>query len=128
MKPCLGETDVRYDADYPTTIMEADPRWEKLTGFFLVNITQFDAVNSRVTQPGPYIPGVDATLWNPFDQQPVIAFYNHTVDGSRLIINRYYFKAPAPMEFCMVPFQPPMMNAPPGVTCGENGKQFSCVT
>jgi hypothetical protein len=115
-QPCLGETDVRYDADYPTSIVETDPRWEKLTGFFFVNITQFDAENSRVAQPGPYITGVNPTLRNPFDQQSTIAFYNHTVDGSRLIINRYYFKPPAPMEFCMVPFQPPMMNAPPGVT------------
>ena len=123
MKPCLSETDVRYDANYPTTILETDPRWEKLTGFFLVNVTNFDAANSRIAQPSPYIPGVLPTMHNPFDQQTV-AFYNHTVDGSRLIVNRYYFRKPAPMEFCMVPFEPPLMNAPPGYTCGENGESF----
>ena len=123
-KPCLGETDVRYDADYPTTILETDPRWQKLSGFFAVNVTQFDPENASFSQPGPYIPGVAPTIRNPFDQRTITAFYNHTFDGSRLIVNRYYFRAPAPMEFCMVPFQPPLMNAPPGFTCGENGGLF----
>ena len=123
MKPCLSETDVRYDADYPATIVETDPRWEKLSGFFFANITPFDVENARLRPAGPYIPGVFPTRRDPFDQRS-IAFYNHTVDGSRLIINRYYFRAPAPMEFCMVPFEPPLMNAPPGYTCGENGESW----
>ncbi len=127
MKPCLSETDVRYDTDYPTTIVETDPRWEKLAGFFYANLTAFDTANAQVRQTAPYISGVEPTLNSPFNQRPTIGFYNHTFDGSRLIVNRYYFKAPAPTEFCLVPFEPPLMNAPPGYTCGENGELFLCV-
>jgi len=121
MKPCLGETDIRYDTAYPKTIVESDSRWEKLSGYFLVNVTGFDAQNAQVIPMGPYIPGVAPTEVSPFPSDSIIAFYNHTVDGSRLIANRYYFRAPAPPEFCAIPFPPPAMNAPPGVTCGENG-------
>mmetsp|Transcript_10291 Transcript_10291/g.13076 ORF Transcript_10291/g.13076 Transcript_10291/m.13076 type:complete len:474 (+) Transcript_10291:54-1475(+) len=122
MKPCLGETDVRYDANYPKTIVETDARWEKLTGYFKVNVTSFDPVDGGAAQPGPYIESVIQTHSSPFDASRTIAFYNHTVDGSRLIVNRYYFKPPAPFGFCQIPFEPPAMNAQPGSTCGVNGQ------
>ena len=89
-----------------------------------MNVTAFDAQNAEVIQPGPYIPGVDQTIVSPFPSESIIAFYNHTVDGSRLIVNRYYFRAPSPQGFCMIPLPPPAMNAPPGVTCGENGERM----
>ena len=62
----------------------------------------------------------------PFRQDKGIAFNNVTFDGSRLILNQYNFKSPAEPEFCATPFPEPMtmMNAPPGIECGVNGKQF----
>lgn len=122
MKPCLSETDVRYDANYPKTLVEQDARWEKVTGYFKVNMTSFDPVNGGAVQPGPYIESVPQTHSYPFDGSRTIGFYNHTADGSRLIVNRYYFKPPAPMGFCQIPFEPPAMNAQPGSTCGVNGQ------
>ena len=58
----------------------------------------------------------------PFCQDNVIAFYNHTIVGSRFIANYYYFRAPAPESFCQIPFEPPLLNAQPGSECGVNGK------
>jgi len=66
-----------------------DARWEKLSGFFQVNITRFDPVNGGSAKTGPYITDVPPTYLLPFRQDNVIAFYNHTVAGSRLIANRY---------------------------------------
>lgn len=119
-KPCLSESDNRYDANYPQTIIGQDPRWEKLSGFFKVNVTSFDP-DTGYTQPGPYIQGVPQTLDRPFRQDRFIVFYNHTVKGSRLIGNRYYFKSPADAGFCNIPFAPPKANAVPGSECGVNG-------
>eukprot|EP01083_Nonionella_stella_P030925 84750_1 len=50
-----------------------------------------------------------------------LSHYNHTLDGSRLIANRYYFSPPAETEFCAMPFEPPEANAQPGSECGVNG-------
>jgi len=124
MKPCLSETDIRYDANYPKDIVEQDINWQKLSGFFRVNLTNFDPVDGGRTKSYPYIPGVPATYDGPFDQGSQLAFYNHTIDGSRMIINRYYFMAPASQSFCQIPFQG--LNAPPGLECGVNGNvQFA---
>lgn len=120
-KPCLSESDDRYDADFPQTILGQDARWEKLSGYFFVNITRFDAVNGGSAQPAPYIPGMRQMYGNPFRQDNIIGFYNHTIAGSRLIVNRYYFRAPAPESFCQIPFEPPLLNAEPGSECGVNG-------
>ncbi|KAL7490762.1 hypothetical protein ACHAWT_000294 [Skeletonema menzelii] len=122
MKPCLSDTDVRYDANYPKTIVETDARWEKLSGYFKVNVTSFDPATGGVSQPGPYIEPVMMTHNAPFGKSRTIGFYNHTVAGSRLIVNRYYFSPPAPFGFCQIPFEPPAMNAQPGSTCGVNGQ------
>lgn len=52
-----------------------------------------------------------------------MAFYNHTVtengQGSRLIMNRYYFRPPAPLDFCSMPSLPPFESYECGVT-GED--------
>jgi len=123
-KPCLSESDIRYDANYPKDIVEQDIHWQKLSGFFRLNVTSFDAVDGGRSKSSPYIPGVPATYGGPFDQGSQIAFYNHTIDGSRLIFNRYYFTAPASQSFCQIPFQG--LNAPPGLECGVNGNvQFA---
>ena len=60
----------------------------------------------------------------PLRQDRTIGFYNHTVDGSRLIVNRYYFKPPADAAFCNIPFDSPAANAQPGSECGVNGACF----
>ena len=64
---------------------------------------------------------------HPFRQGNMIGFYNHTIAGSRLIINRYYFRAPAPELFCQISFEPPLLNAVPGSECGVNGKHAGFV-
>lgn len=120
-KPCLSESDNRYDVNYPQTIVGQDPRWEKLSGFFKVNVTSFDPVNGGAAKAGPYIPEVFQTHDRPFRQDRIIGFYNHTVAGSRLIANRWYFKPPADAEFCNTPLAPTMANAQPGSECGVNG-------
>jgi len=87
-----------------------------------VNITRFDSVNGGSEKPGPYIDGVTQTRSAPFRQDTnMIGFYNHTIVGSRLIFNRYYFREPAPESFCQIPFEPPRFNAVPGSKCGVNG-------
>lgn len=122
-KPCLSESDNRYDANYPKTIVEQDPRWEKLGGFFKLDLTVFDAENGGAAKTRPYILNNNSTIGFPFRQDKGIAFNNVTFDGSRLILNQYNFKSPAEPEFCATPFPEPMtmMNAPPGIECGVNG-------
>ena len=72
--------------------------------------------------PNAQITRINAINRRPFRLDKTIAFYNHTVDGSRLIANRYYFIPPAEPEFCAMPFEPPEANAQPDSECGVNGK------
>ena len=60
----------------------------------------------------------------PYTKSAVLGFYNHTIVGSRLIIDRFYVAQPAPSDFCNKTFDDPAteLNAvPPGV-CGVNGQ------
>lgn len=120
-KPCLSESDKRYDANYPKTIVEQDPRWEKFAGYFKEDINNYDPVNGGGASPGPYIPDNGLTDASPFGQDKFVGFTNVTLVGSRLILNRYNFKPPAGPEFCAIPFAEPMLNARPGSECGVNG-------
>jgi len=85
-----------------------------------VTVTGLDP-ETGFRQSGPYIPAVPQTHNAPLRQDRTIGFYNHTVDGSRLIVNRYYFKPPADAAFCNIPFDSPAANAQPGSECGVNG-------
>lgn len=128
MKDCLGKTDIRYDTSVPKDIVKQDPRWEKLTGYFRVNVTSFDVQKMEVRKPMGYNPSIPRTWNQPFEQATTIGYYNHTVDGSRLIINRYYFNAQAPKWWCDSYLPDGFLHAPPGYSCGEIGvREFAGV-
>ncbi len=61
----------------------------------------------------------------PYDRSNMVAFYNHSVtddgEGSRLIMNRYYFRPPAPLDFCSMPSLPPLES----YECGVTGESLS---
>ena len=120
-KPCLGATDVRYDANIPKdSIVAQDQRWEKFQGYFLYQNFRFDSGEGNMAQPSPYNrPGSEA---RPFVRANGTAWYNHTFDGSRLYIHRHYLSSPAPQSFCEIPFFPQGgTNHSPGGECGVTG-------
>mmetsp|Transcript_11344 Transcript_11344/g.23928 ORF Transcript_11344/g.23928 Transcript_11344/m.23928 type:complete len:493 (-) Transcript_11344:54-1532(-) len=117
---CLSSTDVRYDSSIPSSLLLQDPRWEALTGYFRVDYHNYDPLNGGAERPIPYFYRGSPVVDGPYDRSKMVAFYNHTVtengEGSRLIMNRYYFRPPAPLDFCSMPSLPPLESYECGVT------------
>jgi len=121
-KACLSETDIRYDNDYPKDIVGQDKRWEKFSGYFKVELYSFNATDGSLPEPRPYFPGGRGGNDNsPYVRNTGTAWYNHTIDGSRMYIHRHYLSEKAPESFCNEPLLPGYMNHALGGVCGKNG-------
>lgn len=121
-KPCLSDSDIRYDSKIPKDILAQEPRWEKFQGYFKVELFNFNAGNGTMMQPGPFTASMPNTRNKPFLRSNITAWYNHTFDGSRLYIHRHYLKSPAPASFCDIPsFPEGGANHTQHGICGVNG-------
>mmetsp|Transcript_6454 Transcript_6454/g.11458 ORF Transcript_6454/g.11458 Transcript_6454/m.11458 type:complete len:473 (-) Transcript_6454:200-1618(-) len=122
--PCLGDTDIRYDRGYTNNIIEQNPNWSSLQGFWRTKDLSFD------NDFKPMVPSVfslvDTTKSRgiPYTRESFTSFYNFTFDGSRLIKSVANVFPPAPQDFCdnaTADMQPDDLLAFPGGTCGETG-------
>ena len=113
---CLGDTDKRYDSDYNPPITEQNELWVKQAGFWRATQTS-DQVQSRFNP-------LNLTAANgiPYDDNECITYVNITFSGSRAYEQRYLLFPPADQTWCDEnPFDPPLLNALDGGTCGVNG-------
>ena len=122
---CLGDTDIRYDQGYTNNIIEQNPNWSSLKGFWRTKDLSFDD-NFKPMQPSLYNP-VDTKKSRsiPYTRESFTSYYNFTIDGSRLIKSVANIWPPAPQDFCdaaQADLQPGDILAFDNGTCGETGK------
>ncbi|KAL7548956.1 hypothetical protein ACHAWF_014082, partial [Thalassiosira exigua] len=111
---CLGDSDIRYDADYTKYLKEQDPRWADFEGYWKAELSVVDMAGN--SKPPKKLNGMV------YEEHKRVGFYNHTFLGSRFIANRYYFYKPAPQDLCDEPtVNAPLLNTEGGGTCGVNG-------
>jgi hypothetical protein len=118
-KPCLSETDTRYDANFPKSIVEQESNWKQFEGLWKVVGKNFED-EAVPAQPKPYFPG--NYEWGvPYAQSEYVTFSNFTLDGSRAVLTSYSLYGPAPESFCNQTFNPPFQNIIGSGVCGVNG-------
>jgi hypothetical protein len=104
------------------SIVEQNPTWNQFEGLWKITIKNYEG-DGTPALPTPYNAAIDQGV--PYTRDDVVGFYNHSLIGSRMSINRYYVFNPAPEAFCNQTFEPPFLNvAGPGV-CGVNGYAFT---
>jgi hypothetical protein len=118
---CLCESDVRYCADFPTSILEQDSRWETFEGYWKVTVNVYES-DGTAKQPDPFNPSTGLGI--PYKRDVVVGFYNHTFVDSLLVVDRVYLVQPAPVEFCAGEFGPTQVNVIAPGECGVNGYAF----
>ena len=122
---CLRDTDIRYNQGYTNNIIEQNPYWSSLQGFWRTKDLGFDN-NFQPNQPTVFNP-VDTTKSRglPYTRDSFTSYYNFTFYGSRLIQTVANIWPPAPQDFCdgaQADMQPGDVLALNNGTCGETGK------
>jgi len=86
-KPCIGDTDPRYDVSKGYNFVDQNTFWTRFAGLYVEEYYLYDADGNPVTSK--VFPGLeDAGGYNTF---PARRFSNVTIDGSRHSLNNYIF-------------------------------------
>jgi hypothetical protein len=123
---CVGETDKRYDPNYPIDLLDLNPIWGHLNGYWIQEFLVMADPNSETSLrvPSFYNPNLPVTGGNlPYTIR--YAFYNETFQGSRYHSNRYYIMEPADEGFCNQTPPIGLSNVFGDGTCGSNGYAVS---
>jgi len=86
-KPCIGDTDQRYDVDKGYDLVDQDPFWGRYGGLYVAEDFHYDSDGNPFTSR--VIPDLEAV--GGYSMFPVRRFTNVTVDGSRHSLNSYFF-------------------------------------
>jgi len=118
-RPCLAETDKRYDKSASNSLVDQDPLWGTAGGLWVRGISRVDG-DGRPIEPD-FNDGSPASVRRPYGQG-LRSFQNITVDGSRYYSHSIVFYPPAPQSFCELPVPEGSSNVSgSGGVCGENG-------
>jgi len=83
-KPCIGQTDSRYNQDVTYNLKEQNNFWKSLEGLYVQDVTLYESNGTAVTN-NVFFPAQQGT----YDFSKAKSFVNITVDGSRLYNHRY---------------------------------------
>ena len=84
-KPCVGDTDPRYDDSVGHNFVEQNDFWRKYDGLYIVDHTQYDNNGTIVvSQPFDFAPQL-----GDYNFLPTRQYVNNTIVGSRIYANSH---------------------------------------
>ena len=88
-KPCIGETDIRYDPEVSYNLEDQNDHWKKRgEGLYTAEMISFTADGEK--RSTFFIPGMEALNLGTYDYSKMKTFVNNTVAGSRWISHQYH--------------------------------------
>lgn len=117
---CIGDTDIRYDPDASTDLLDLHPLYKGFEGLWIGNFTTYDSMKVPAS-PGQVPPGPGGRGANPYPGENILAFWNVTVSGSRFYQHDLYVYSPADEDFCAEELPEGFKNVQDDGECGVNG-------
>ena len=92
-KPCIGETDIRYDPKQSFDLQDQDNYFKIIPGLYISHHYRYDAEDSGIPRARTNVPtrGFNRLTYGTWNNFPNLMFHNISVAGSRMTHRTFRF-------------------------------------